>query len=89
MLQLMSKRLQVLIGEDELAEIQTIARHQHMTVAEWVRQALRAARKEVPGRSIQDKLSLIQASAVHEFPVGPVDQVLSEMESGYLNDSTT
>ncbi|MBP1597340.1 MAG: hypothetical protein H6Q05_2717, partial [Acidobacteria bacterium] len=37
----MSKRLQVLLDESELREIQRVARAQKMTVAEWVRQILR------------------------------------------------
>ncbi|HEV8230941.1 MAG TPA: hypothetical protein VGQ75_01220 [Thermoanaerobaculia bacterium] len=35
----MDKRLQVLLDEPELREIQRAARAQGMTVAEWVRQA--------------------------------------------------
>lgn len=47
----MSKRLQVLLDEAELREIQRIARAQRMTAAEWVRQAIRAAtRQQTPGR---------------------------------------
>ncbi len=42
----MSKSLQVLLGEDELREIRRIARRNRTTVAEWVRQDLRAARRE-------------------------------------------
>ncbi len=42
----MSKSLQVLLGEDELCEIRRIARRNRTTVAEWVRQDLRAARRE-------------------------------------------
>ena len=41
----MSKRLQVLLDEQEFDDIQDIARRNRMTVAEWVRQALRAARR--------------------------------------------
>ena len=37
----MSKRLQVILDDAELREIQRIARRQRLTVAEWVRQALR------------------------------------------------
>ena len=41
----MSKRLQVISDDEELLEIQRIAELKQMTVAEWVRQTLRAARK--------------------------------------------
>ncbi|MGB5880236.1 MAG: antitoxin, partial [Thermoanaerobaculia bacterium] len=36
----MSKRLQVLLDEEEFAELQEIARQNRMTLSEWVRQTL-------------------------------------------------
>ena len=44
----MTQRLQVLLEDDEFAEIRRVAERQRMTVAEWVRQALRAARQDAP-----------------------------------------
>ena len=41
----MSKRLQVILAGEEMLEIQRIAQAKQITVAEWVRQTLRAARK--------------------------------------------
>ncbi len=79
----MSKRLQVIFDEQELAQIQAIARRQHMTVAEWVRQALRRVRTEQPVGSAADRFTAIQRASEHEFPTGPIDQVLAEIESGY------
>lgn len=46
----MSKRLQVLLDEPEWREVQRAARAQRLTVAAWVRQALRAARNTEPLR---------------------------------------
>ena len=40
----MTKRLQVLLDDEEFAEIQDLARRRHQTTAAWVREALRAAR---------------------------------------------
>ena len=79
----MSKRLQVIFDERELAEIQATARHQHMTVAEWVRQALRRVRNEEPVGSAADRIVAIQRASDHDFPVGPIDKMLGEIESGY------
>ena len=45
----MPKRLQVLLDEEEYKEIQRVARNQRVTLAEWVRQALRQARSDNPG----------------------------------------
>lgn len=44
----MVRRLQVLLDEAELREVQRAARSRRMTVAEWVRQALRAERRRQP-----------------------------------------
>jgi hypothetical protein len=79
----MSKRLQVLLEEVELKEIQRAARAERMTVAEWVRQALRSARREVPSRDPERKLAAIRAAARHSFPAPDIEKMLEEIESGY------
>ena len=80
----MSKRLQVLLEEAELAEIRKIARRQRLTTAEWVRQALRAARRTEPGMDAKKKLATVRAAAGHGFPTADVDQMLAEIERGAL-----
>jgi hypothetical protein len=80
----MSKRLQVLLEEPELREIQRAARAQRLTVAEWVRQALRAARRRQPIVDPRKKLEAIRAAARRSFPIADIDQMLAEIESGYL-----
>lgn len=84
----MSKRLQVLLDEAELAEIQETARRQRMTTAEWVRQALRAARRSAPGADVKKRLEVVRAAARHSFPTADIDQMLAEIERGYLGGST-
>jgi hypothetical protein len=80
----MSKRLQVLLDESELADVQEAARRQRMTTAEWVRQAIRAARRNAPGGDVKKKLEVVRAAARHSFPTADVDQMLAEIERGYL-----
>ena len=63
----MSKRLQVLLEERELKEIQRIARGQRTTVAEWVRQALRNARQREPLGDTGRKLEVVRAAALHSL----------------------
>ena len=82
----MSKRLQVLLNEDEFAEIQAVARLQQMTVAAWVRQTLRAGRRDALSRSVHDKLNIIQKSAAYALPTGSIESVLAEIENGYLDN---
>lgn len=82
----MSKRLQVLFGEAEYREIQQIARRQHMTVAEWVRQALRSARRQEPLKDAEKKLQVVRGATRHSFPTADIGQILAEIELGYLAD---
>ncbi len=84
----MSKRLQVLLQDKELTEIQQTARRQQMTTAEWVRQALRAARRAQPRVASHKKLQVVRFAARHAFPAPDLDQMLSEIESGYLGGSS-
>ena len=80
----MSKRLQVLIEEPEYRQIQRAARAQKTTVAEWVRQVLRAAWRRQPDGDIGKKLEVVRAAARHSYPSGDIDQMLQEIEQGYL-----
>ena len=77
----MTKRLQVLMEEQEYREIQGVARSQRMSVAEWVRQALRRARDDGPG-SMDAKLRAIADASRHEFPTADIEVMLDEIESG-------
>ena len=79
----MSIRLQVLMPEAELKEIQRTARRRQMSVAEWVRQVLRDARRSEPSGDAEKKLAVIRSASRNEFPTSDVDQMLREIESGY------
>jgi len=81
----MSKRLQVLFGEPEWKEIQRTARAQRMTVAEWVRQALRTVRRRESSKDVEKKLTAIRAAARHSFPTADIEQMNEDIERGYLN----
>jgi hypothetical protein len=80
----MTKRLQVLFDDAELREIQRLARRNRMTTAEWVRRSLRLAREAEGGADIGQKLAAVRTAASHAFPVGDIDQMLEEIERGYL-----
>jgi hypothetical protein len=79
-----SKRLQVLVEEDELREIREVARARRMTVAEWVRSAMRVARQREPAEPAERKLAVVRAAAKHDFPTAEIDQMLAEIERGYV-----
>ena len=51
-----------------------------MSVAEWVRQALRRARSDHPG-TVESKLQAIADASRHQFPTADIDVMLREMEA--------
>ena len=77
----MTKRLQVLLDDEEYVEIQSVARRQRLTIAEWVRQALRKARDENPG-TVESKLRAIADASRHNFPTADIEDMLREIEAG-------
>jgi len=79
----MAKRLQVILQDPEYREIQRVARSRHMSLAEWVRQALESARRQEPMGSISKKLDSIRIAAQHDYPAGDIDSMLAEIEAGY------
>jgi hypothetical protein len=84
----MSKRLQVLLADEEMSDFQLLAQREHLTLGEWVRRTLREARKN---RSVKDpaaKLAAIRRAVEYSSPVPAVDidQMLREIEQGYLSD---
>ena len=83
----MSKRLQVILQDPEYREIQRVARSRHMSIAEWVRQALDLARREEPTGSMGKKLETVRRAARCEYPVGDIDRMLAEIEAGYISGS--
>jgi hypothetical protein len=79
----MRKRLHVSIKEDELQAIQQAARRERLTVAEWVRRALREVRHLRAQASLERKLAAIHKASEHAAPTADIDQMLTEIERGY------
>lgn len=79
----MSKRLQVLLDEEDFRSLREAARKQGVPVSEWVRQALRDARRREPRGDLDGKLRALRAATRHEFPTADIDMMLAEIEQGY------
>lgn len=79
----MAKRLQVILHDAEYREIQRVARARHMSIAEWVRQALAAARRYEPLGDVSKKLDTVRDAARNEFPTAEIDEMLDQIERGY------
>lgn len=83
----MAKRLQVILRDPEYRAIQRAARSRHMSIAEWVRQALDLARRHEPESGVGKKLGIIRAAAQFDFPAGDIATMLAEIEAGYSSGS--
>jgi Ribbon-helix-helix protein, copG family len=79
----MAKRLQVILQDPDYREVQRMARARHLSIAEWVRQALELARRREPLGSVGKKLEVIRAAARHDYPVSDIEGMLTEIERGY------
>jgi len=79
----MSTRLQVVLDESEMAEIRRYANAQQLTVAEWVRRSLRAARRRLPASDSGRKVAVVRAAVRYQFPPADIDLMLAETEAGY------
>lgn len=82
----MTKRLQVLMDDDELRSIQRLARKERVTTAEWVRQRLREAHEARARPDIAMKLAAVQRASQFRAPAPDIEQMLAEIERGYLDD---
>jgi hypothetical protein len=81
----MTKRLQVLLEDTEYQALQLAAAARGLSVAEWVRQALVAARRRESGGHVDRKLAAIRAAVRHAGPTGQIDRMTAEVERGYLS----
>jgi hypothetical protein len=79
----MPKRLQVILQDSEYREIRRMAHSRHLSIAEWVRNALALARHHEPLGKASKKLEVIRAATRHDYPTGEIGRILEEIESGY------
>lgn len=80
----MAKRLQVILQDPDYRDIQRMARSRHMSIAEWVRQALELARRREPVHDTAKKLAVVRAAVQHNGPTADIQVMLAEIERSYL-----
>lgn len=79
----MSTRLQVVLDEAELAEIREAAVRHGMNTSEWVRQALRRARRDDATGDAERKMAAVATAVRHEYPTADINEMLLDIEHGY------
>ena len=78
-----SKRLQVLMPDDEFDALRSLAEAHGVRISEFVRTALRQA---AAGRSSSDpdaRIAAIRRASAFQFPAPDIDEMLREIEAGY------
>jgi uncharacterized membrane protein len=82
----MSKRLQVVVKDEELEGYARTAEAVGLTMSEWVRQSLRAAERDVSIGNVETKIAAIRKAASYEFQEREVDidTMLAETETARL-----
>jgi hypothetical protein len=80
----MSKRLQVVVGEDELERYTRTADAAGVSLSEWTRQALRVAERDASSGDLEAKLAAIRKAVSYETGGREVDieRMLAETEAG-------
>jgi hypothetical protein len=70
-----------------MSDIQILAKREKLTVGEWVRRTLREARQQKSVRDPAVKLAAIRRAVENPsaVPEVDVDQMLREIEQGYLS----
>ncbi len=81
----MSHRLQILLDEDEFAEIRAVARRRRLTVSEYVRTVLRDARLSEPGTDAGRKLLVVREASGYAYPTANPDEMEEQIRRGYLD----
>jgi hypothetical protein len=81
----MSKRLQVILDDEEYGEIKRAAERERLSVSDWVRRSLERQRLREPSVDVKSKLEVVRAAAAHrDGPAVDIERMLDEIERGYL-----
>jgi hypothetical protein len=81
----MSKRLQVVLDDEELRRYEECAEAEGLSLSSWVRQTLRAAELEISVADPGQKLAEIRAAYEYGFPAPDIATMLDEIEHGYVD----
>jgi hypothetical protein len=74
----------VLLEDDELARVREAARARRQTTAEWVRGALRSSLERERAADPAAKLEALAVASRYAFPTANIEQLLAEIEAGYV-----
>jgi hypothetical protein len=82
----MRRRIYVEVDEAEYQRFREAARKRGLSLANWVRWALRRAGAAETSPDVDRKLAAVRSAARYAFPSGTLDRMLGEIGSGSLDD---
>lgn len=83
----MAETLQIIVQDAEHRAIQKAAPSRHLSVAEWVREALRLSCQREGLSEPGKKLDAIRAAARNSYPVADIEHCWGESKAATGNDS--
>lgn len=78
----MSKRLQIVVEDEEHERFRKAAAREGLSLSEWVRRALERARQTQKGPAPSRKLSALDRALECGYPTADIDEMLEEIEKG-------
>ena len=81
-----AKRISAIALNDyEYAHLERIATRRNITVEQWIEELIRRDIADYRRRSENIRM-IIEEAAQHDFPTADIEQMLKEIESGYLEN---
>lgn len=80
----MSKRLQVVVAEEDLGRYERSAQAAGLTLSAWARQAMNEAERHYSSGNVEAKLAAIRKAAEYDdgLPAVDIEEMLAEIERG-------
>jgi hypothetical protein len=78
----MSKRLQIIVSDEEAARFRRSAKRSGMSLSEWARVALAREESRASGPDPARMLEALDRALGCAHPTGDIDQILGEIEAG-------
>jgi hypothetical protein len=78
----MSKRLQVVMSDDEYRAVERVARRWEQPVAEVVRASLKRTVEDARERLPEERIAAVLRFARFEGPTGDIQSLLADIEAG-------
>lgn len=78
----MTKRLQIVVDDEEHERFRKAAAREGLTLSEWVRRALGRARETQKGPTASRKIAALDRALKCDHATSDMDEMLAEIEKG-------